>query len=400
MHHVMDGASRVIMHLDMDAFFASVEQVDQPELQGKPVIVGGSRDRGVVAAASYEARRYGIHSAMPMYTASRLCPQGIFLRGRRGRYSEISRRIMHLLRDYSPLMEPASIDEAYVDLTGTEKLFGPPRRIAEAAKQRIFAEHGLTCSIGLAPNKFVAKIASAWNKPDGITEVPEDQVLSFLQELPLSKLPGVGHKTLVRLQRFNMHCVGDIRRFPAHFWEERLGRLGAVLVQRAWGVDHSPVLPASKRKSCGAENTFARDLSDQGELRPWILAQSEEVGESLRRKGLQGRTVTLKLKFNDFRVLTKSETLAEATDATRTIFEAAWGLLEQTELRSPVRLTGVSVSSFSSPARRLSLFPEQEEERRNRQRLDRAVDAIRKKFGSGALQRASLYHLQQSDDET
>ena len=395
----MERSRRVILHLDMDAFFASVEQRDQPHLQGKPVIVGGSRRRGVVSAASYEARKFGVHSAMPMFRAVRLCPHAVFLPGRMRRYVEISRGIISLIRQYTPLVQPASIDEAFLDLSGTRRLWGDPQEVARDMSRRIREKFHLTCSIGLAPNKFLAKLASDWDKPDGLTVVPPSRVRSFLQQVPVHKLPGAGDKTLDWLRGLGIKTIADLERFSPDFWENRLGQRGAELIRLARGRDDSPVEPRSIRKSVGAENTFSRDIRDKKELESHVFAQSEEVGTALRKKSTAATRVTLKLKFDDFRVITRSESLDNPTDSTRTIFEAARSLLMSTSMPRPVRLSGVSASGLSASGRRISLFPEREETVKRRQQLDRAVDSIRERFGTDALQWGPVHLLESEESE-
>lgn len=381
-------ASRLIAHLDMDAFYASVEQLDNPELRGRPVIVGGVSDRGVVSAASYEARRYGVRSAMPVVTAKRCCPSGIFLRGRMSRYSEVSKRIMAVLRDYSPLVEQISVDEAYLDLSGTERLFGPVRELCLGIKNRIRGEQGLTASIGLAPNKLLAKVASDWEKPDGLTIIGADQVQEFLKKLPVEKIPGVGPRTREVLREIGIKTAGEIAKLPLEFWERKLGKKGVDLFHKGLGRDDSPVRPQRERKSCGAENTFAQDLNSLDELKTRLLRQSERVGRDLRRRGLKGKTVTLKIKYSDFQSLTRNCTLEKPTNTTKMIFQTACKLLIGVNPQKPVRLTGVSLSNFETGAIQLDLFPDQDNSKQ--EELDRVMDQIRDRFGETILKRGGL----------
>ncbi|WP_297048218.1 DNA polymerase IV [uncultured Desulfovibrio sp.] len=394
----------MILHLDMDAFFASVEQLDDPTLRGRPVIIGGDR-RGVVSTASYEARRFGVHSAMPMTTARRLCPQGVFLRGRGARYSELSARIMACLREFSPAVEPASIDEAYLDASGLERLFGPPEALARAVKARVAeVTGGLTCSVGLAPVKFLAKICSEVNKPDGIFILPPEAVDDFLLSLEVTRLPGVGRRMAESLRGLGITRVARLRALSREFLERRYGKWGLVLHERARGIDPRPVTPEHEVKSEGAERTFARDVRDRELLCRALFAHAERVGARLRRNGLAGRTVTLKIKFADFRQITRSRTLGGRTDATATIFETARELLEEEDPSQPIRLIGLSVSGFEAPAEQLLLpgaagcsgrrgrggLPAPEEEARRR-RLDRALDVLRDRFGANAVQRGGIH---------
>ncbi|MDZ7760207.1 MAG: DNA polymerase IV [Desulfovermiculus sp.] len=391
----MDAAPRIILHLDMDAFFASVEQVDHPELQGKPVVVGGLSDRGVVSTASYEARRFGIHSAMPMATARHLCPWAVFLSGNRRRYSQISRDIMHIMHDYSPVVEKASIDEAYMDLTGSERLLGPPREVAREIKGRILSDHGLTASMGLAPNKFLAKIASDLDKPDGLRIIPLETVAEFMAALPVAKLPGVGSKSLERLKELGVTLCGHISRYSLEFWEAKWGKRGRALYHLAQGMDDSPVVPRRRAKSCGAEDTFPQDTADRRVIKTWLLHQSEEVGRALRRINSQGRTVTLKIKFSDFQSVTRNATLNRPTDCTQTIFRTACTLLDGLSLSRSVRLCGVSVSQFERRQAQLSLFLEHNNE--SDRNLDRAADLITSKYGPQALVRGAVLDLKKKE---
>lgn len=389
---------RVIMHLDMDAFFASVEQRDNPELQGLPVVVGGDH-RGVVAAASYEARRYGIRSAMPMARARRLCPELVVVRGRMGRYSEVSARVMAVLRAASPLVEQVSVDEAYIDLSGTERIAGEPLAVARRLKAEVLAATGLTCSVGIAPNKFLAKIASDMDKPDGIFVIAPDDVARFLKDLPVGKIPGVGPKTVDYLKRYGVTTAGDVLERPLALWEKRMGDRGRGLYRRAQGIDESPVVPGHEAKSSSAEHTLHEDTADKAELARWLMAQAERVGRDLRKHGRKGRTVTLKYKYSDFTSHTKSRTLDRPTDVTDVIFETARELLAETRLERPLRLIGVGVSNFGAMERQLTLLPVEDDAREEeRSRLDHALDAIRDKFGTGAVVRGRTFGLGKKRD--
>ena len=376
---------RVIAHLDMDAFFASVEQVDHPELRGKPVIVGGTSDRGVVSAASYEARKFGVRSAMPAVTARRLCPEGVFVKGRMSRYVHISRQVMLILKQYAPVVEKASIDEAYMDFSGTQRLLGPTSEVCATIKAEIADRFSLTSSIGIAPNKFLAKIASDWKKPDGLFVITENEAARFLEVLPVSKIPGVGSRTMELLKKYRVKTAGDICRFSSEFWEERLGQRGLDLFARAHGRHDAPVTASRTPKSCGSENTFARDITHVSDLQAWILHQSEEVGFHLRRIGVKGKTVTLKVKFNDFTTITRRTTMARPTQTTKTIYETATHLLSQIRISKGVRLTGVSVSHFSTGPEQLTFFHDADQARQKE--LDKAMDRIKLRFGSRSIQR-------------
>jgi len=383
----MDDAIR-ILHLDMDAFFASVEQLDDPSLRGRPVIVGKG-DRGVVSAASYEARVFGVRSAMPVVQARKLCPQGVFVGGRMSRYTEVSRQVMAVLGDFSPLVEQASVDEAYMDITGTRNLFGPPAELARSLQARVREVTGLSCSVGVAPVKFLAKIASDFRKPGGVTIVEPEDVEAFLKDLPVGKIPGVGGKTLPRLAALGVKTCGDVLRYSGEFWERHLGEWGRVLHARAMGRGSTEIVTHGEAKSSSAENTFERDLADVEELRRWLLRQSERVGHDLRKHGWQGRTVTLKLKFSDFKQITRSLTLKEPTDSDGIIFQTACALLDDVTLSQKVRLIGVGVSNFAKGPRQESLLPDPAKERMGK--LDKALDAIRGKHGKAALKRGRLF---------
>lgn len=379
------------MHVDMDAFFASVEQLDNPELRGRPVMVGGGH-RGVVSAASYEARKYGVHSAMPVTQAMRLCPEGVMVPGRMARYKELSSRVMQVIHGFSPLVEQASVDEAYLDLTGMERIHGTVEITAASLKSGVLDATGLTCSVGLAPVKFLAKIASALNKPDGITVIRPEEVQGFLAVLPVGKIPGVGPKAKAMLGQWGVHTAGDVLKRSRAFWERRMGERGLALYDRALGDDPSLVVPYGAPKSSSAETTLDQDLSDKRELSRWLMLQAERVGRDLRRHGLRGRTVTLKLKYSDFKSITRSRTLPGATDCTDTIYEVARELLEAERLERSIRLIGVGVSNFGELARQLSLLGEVEEDPAKRQ-LDSAIDAIQDKFGGQALSRGKVFEL-------
>lgn len=379
---------RVIIHVDMDAFYASVEQRDRPELRGQPVIVGADpRGRGVVAAASYEARRFGVHSAMPISRAARLCPHAVFLPVDMEKYVQASKAIMAILADYSPLVEPLSLDEAFLDVTGTGRLFGPPRLLAQTIKRRIREEVGLTASAGIAPNKFLAKLASDLEKPDGLVEVRPGEEVAFLHPLPVERLWGVGPATARELRRMGIETIGQLARVSPRLLERRFGKAGRHLHELARGRDERPVEPFTPAKSVGAEETFVRDQRGREPLRLTLRAQAERVARELRSEGVAARTVTLKLRFGDFRTLTRRGT-AEPTQDGLEIFRRAWSLLERVPLAQPVRLIGVSASGLApADSGQLPLFAEPAA---RRARLARAVDALAQRFGEDALIPASV----------
>lgn len=378
---------RRIMHVDMDAFYASVEQADNPDLKGRPVIVGAA-NRGVVTAASYEARRFGVHSAMPVFKAKKLCPHALFIPVRMERYREVSRQLMEILAGYSPVIEAVSIDEAYLDISGMEGVYGPEKALAQRIKSDICRGTCLTCSVGIAHNKLLAKIASDLNKPDGLTIVGEDEVSGLLRFLPIRKIPGIGEKTRRTLEELGVSVASDILRFPAAFWKRRLGRNGVRLLEKAQGIDDSPVLPWVEPKSCSAEDTFPRDITGVAELEPWIMRQAEAVGRELRRDGHRGRTITVKAKFSDFSVRTKSCTLSEPTACTQIIYETARSLLTEVAGNRPVRLTGVGMSNLVTGMRQARLFPESRVSRL--EKVDQAMDQIEQKFGKKSILRGRL----------
>lgn len=377
-----------ILHLDMDAFFASVEQVDDPSLRGLPLIVGGG-DRGVVSACSYEARAFGVHSAMPMVQARRLCPQAVVKSGRMSRYAEVSRQIMRILENFSPVVEQASVDEAYLDVAGMERLYGPIEAMAALIKAAIGEATGLNCSIGVAPVKFLAKIASDYRKPNGLFILRPEEVPAFLATLPVEKIPGVGPKAVLRLKEVGVRTAADVRRFSEEFWLRRLGKWGSCLYQRAAGIDPRPVAPWSEAKSEGAENTFQRDTNDVEELKRWLMDQAERVGRRLRRDKVQGRTVTLKIKYADFKQITRSRTLSKPTASTKTLFQTVAALLDEEPLQSKARLIGLAVSNFDRSPQQHTLFPDLDNARQDR--LDQTLDAIRDKFGREKLIRGRLF---------
>jgi len=388
---VEPNIERRIAHIDMDAFFASIEQLDHPEWRGKPLAVGDGL-RSVVSAASYEIRAYGVRSALPVLQAKKLCPHGIFVPVRMWRYKEISRQVMAVLRRFSPLVEQASVDEAYLDATGLERLFGPPPEFAQTLRAAVKAETGLSCSVGIAPVRFLAKIASDYNKPDGQTIILPEAVRAFLDALPVQKIPGVGGRTLEALHRLGVTNAGDLLRHPAEFWRGKLGERGPWLHALARGIDDRPVTPFIPPKSSSAENTFDKDTRDPASLRRWLLLQADRVGADLRAQGVRGRTVTLKAKFADFTQVTRSRTLPEAICDTQTIFETAVGLLAELNPRQDLRLIGVGVSQFGERPRQLSLLAP-ESDARPKGALDSALDAVRERFGKRAIVRGDLLNF-------
>lgn len=379
---------RKILHIDMDAFFAAIEMLDHPELKGKPVIVGGTTNRGVVSTASYEARRFGIHSAMPIFQAREKCPDGIFLPVNMERYKDVSKTIMKILEDFTPLVETVSIDEAYLDITGMEDLLGNPRQIARRIKEQIYDETRLTCSIGIAPNKFLAKVASEMHKPDGLTIITADDAGTFLATLPVERIPGVGKSTVETLKRYGIKSAGEIKTLSKDQLLRRFGKFGLRLHELARGADSSPVVPLREIKSISAEETLPYDTGDLSLLSNKIQGQADTVAGRLRNHGLKGKTISIKIKFSDFTAVTKAQTIAPATDSSRMIFYNALQLLADQPLKKKIRLIGVEVSNLlkESEDAQMSLFPIAPAEERDR-KLYKAIDEIREKFGRKVIKR-------------
>ena len=382
----------MILHLDMDAFYASVEQLDHPWLRGRCVIVGGSSGRGVVSAASYEARRFGVRSAMPVFQARRLCPQGVFIPPRMDRYQQLSREVMAVLREFAPLVEPVSIDEAFMDLAGTESLHGPPAALAAALKEAIRERLGLTASIGVAPNRFLAKIASDFRKPDGLTVIAPEQVQAFIERLPIAKVPGVGPKTHAKLEGLGIRFLGDIRRFPEPALKACIGSYGGRLCELARGIDPTPVTPDSAAKSISSECTLEEDTCATAALTRCLLQQAEEVAAGLRQEGVMARTVVLKIKHADFRLFTRRTTFAPPTQSSKDLYRQAVRLLENARVTQKVRLIGLGATGFvpADAPRQQELFAVAEKSRAGWEAVDRTVATIKTKFGDRVIRRATL----------
>ena len=388
----------MILHMDMDAFFASVEQRDNPELRGKPVIIGGDSQRGVVSTASYEARKYGVHSAMPVFQAKKLCPNGIFIPGSMGKYQEASRKIFSLLEVFSPVIQPVSIDEAYVDITGCEKVCGTPREIAEQIKGRVLEHVGLTCSVGIAPVKFLSKIASDINKPDGITIIETGEIEAFISTLPIGKVPGVGKITLKQMKRLSVEYLGDIRAMDEKLLVKCLGIFGRRLKELSLGMDSATVTTGSARKSISSETTLERNTRELEHLRLFVLTHAEDVARQLRLKRVRAKTVTLKITYADFRQITRQKTLKSPTHSSEVLFREAMTLLEQESLSMEIRLIGVGSAGLvpESHPTQIELFSFEPKKSENWQRGEKAMDSIIDKFGSGSVTRAIL--ARQPDD--
>ena len=374
---------RAILHIDMDAFYASVEVLDDPSLKGKPVMVGGTPEgRGVVAAASYEARKFGVHSAMSAARAIKLCPDGIFLRGRMDRYSEISGQVFAIFEDYTPLVEPLSIDEAFLDVTGSLRLFGSAEEVGRTIKARILAEIGLVASVGLASNKFLAKLASDLEKPDGFTVIPPGEARALLASLPIGKLWGVGKVAEKQMHRFGIRKVGDLLAVPRDLVVEQFGDHAAHLLELAVGHDERRVIPVHEAKSIGNETTFREDISEADHLQDILDQLAAKVARRLRSHGFVARTVTLKARYPDFTTHTRSETLPDPSDSSVELRDAARRLLIEKLGRGgrPLRLVGVTASNLVHEGEgQAQLFPDPVRERDRK--LDSIMDRVHGKFG-------------------
>ena len=385
---VIDDAAN-IMHLDMDAFFASVELLERPDLRGLPVIVGGRGARSVVTAATYEARKYGVNSAMPMSIALRRCPNAIVLEPHFERYQHFSRAVMAICNDVTPLVEPLSIDEAFLDVTGSRRLLGTPWEIGTALRRRVLAETGLNCSIGVAATKFIAKLASGLAKPDGLLVVPLADTLDFLHPLPISALGGVGAKTAESLTRLGLRTVGDVANTPLPTLTKMLGEAaGEKLFALAWARDARSVTTSREEKSVGHEVTFEHDVTDPATIRRELLRMSDQVAVRLRRADLVGRTVVLKLRFGDFTTITRSRTLTEHTDLGRRIYEEVAEIYRAVDKpESRIRLVGVRMEQLVPSAdAALGLWEENEGWRE----AEQAMDAVAERFGRGLVRPAAL----------
>ena len=380
---------RKIIHVDMDAFYASVEQRDEPTLLAKPVVVGGKpNSRGVVCAASYEARKFGIHSAMPMAEAFRRCPHATFLPVNAIKYQEVSLQIRQIFMTYTPMVEPLSLDEAFLDVTGSTSLFGPADSIAYTIKQRIQQELNLTASVGVACNKFLAKLASDLQKPNGFVVVQPDKIKEFLDPLSVERLWGVGKKAAEQLHKLNVKTVRDLRHMELGYLTQLFGVLGSQLYQLAQGIDNRPVESDRMVKSIGRETTFATDIADRDALEAVLLKFSVDVGRNVRKESFRGKTITLKIRYDDFRTVTRSHTVAQATDLDDVIYKVACDLLREVSLHQPLRLIGLSLNNLTDRLeRQLSLFPEPQKANVT---LTKVIDLVKEKYGEKSITRARL----------
>jgi DNA polymerase-4 len=380
--------ARIILHVDMDAFFAAVEQRDRPELRGKPVIVGGTGRRGVVSTCSYEARTFGVRSAMPTFKARDLCPHGVFVAPRMDAYVAASRTIMEVFDRYSPLVEPLSLDEAFLDMTGSERLFGTPHAMGEQVRAAVVEAVGLTASVGVASTKFVAKVASDMNKPNGLTECPRGAEKAFLAPLPIERIWGVGRKAAERLHGMGLSRIGDVAAYPVEILEQRLGGFGRHIWSLANGIDVREVSNTRERKSVGAERTLAQTSVGREAVRHRLLPLADEVAATLRAKQVRAWGVRLKLKYADFRLITRDLRLdAPVHDAER-LLSAIDELLERADVSLPMRLVGLAAFDLTDAEqpRQASLFGPAPERRED---LEQALDAVRERFGGATVVRAS-----------
>jgi DNA polymerase IV len=383
------SAIRHILHVDMDAFYASVEVLDNPSLKGKPVIVGGdSKARGVVSAASYEVRKFGVHSAMPMVTAIRLCPQAIVLPVRMSRYIEISHAIREIFDKYTTLVEPVSVDEAFLDVTDSARLYGGPEAIGRAIKAEITEKLHLTASVGVAPNKFLAKVASDLDKPDGFTVITPETIHAVLDPLGVGRIWGVGKTTEELLRSKGIDTIGQLRKWSPESLRRMVGNYADQLLALANGIDDREVETTRDVKSISSEETFPTDIADGETLLAVLLGQVEEVASRLREEGLRARTITLKLRYGDFRTLSRSQTLGEPTDITKTLWEEARKVFLAWEKKDggPLRLLGFGVSGFDAGGGAQGLlFTDADDEKQKR--LDKTMDDINRRFGKDSLSR-------------
>lgn len=389
-----------IIHLDLDAFFASVEQRDNPAYRGKPLIVGGisggkgNSNRGVVCAASYESRKYGVHAGMPIWEARQKCPQGIFIPSQMNKYSEASKKFFQICSTYTPLIEPLSIDELFLDVSGCESLFGSSEIIGRKIKKRVHQELGIKVSVGIAENKFLAKIATNLGKPDGFYIIPSKDIQKILYPLPVSSLWGIGKKTEELLKKSGIYLVEQLARMPDSILENLLGKNGKKMKLLAQGIDESPVTPPSKAKSIGKETTFGTNITEKAVLVKELLKISQMVGYTARKKGYKGRTITLKIRFHNFITLNKSMTLENSTNIDDLIFKTVVRLLDKINIKKGgVRLLGIKLSNLTSGNERKQLkFLRDEEDKKDDklEQLTQSLDKIREKFGTKAVTRASL----------
>ncbi len=386
-----DDAGAAVLHVDMDAFYASVALLSRPALRGRPVIVGGAGTRGVVLSATYEARRFGVHSAMPMTRARRLCPEAVVVPPDFRSYTRVSAGVMEIFRSITPVVEPLALDEAFLDVAGARRRLGPPAGIAQRIRDRVADEQGIACSVGVAATKFVAKLASTAAKPDGLLVVRPADTIAFLHPLPVGALWGVGEKTEEALRRLGLRTVGDLAQTPRRTLQRALGpALGSHLAALAWGRDDRPVVASEPDRSIGAEETFPRDIDDPERVRRELLRLAERTAARLREQDAVGRTVTLKVRFADFTTITRSRTLPEATDVGQEIYAAAGTLFDALGLeRARLRLVGIRIEGLTD-ARRTARQLRLGDRPVGWREAERAADRAAARFGFGVVRPASL----------
>jgi DNA polymerase-4 len=407
---MIDNHRLSIIHLDLDAFFASVEQRDNPAYRGKPLIVGGisgdegNSNRGVVCAASYEAREYGVHAGMPIWEARQKCHKGIFIPSQMSKYLEASKKFFQICSTYTPLIEPLSIDELFLDVSGCESLFGSSEIIGRKIKERVYQELGLKVSVGIAENKFLAKIATNLGKPDGFYIIPSKDIQKILYPLPVSSLWGIGKKTEELLKKSGIFLVEQLARMPDSILENLLGKNGKKMKLLAQGIDESPVTPPSTAKSIGKETTFSTNITEKAVLVKELLKISQMVGYTARKKGYKGRTITLKIRFHNFTTFNRSKTLENPTHLDDIIFKTVVELLDKVKhKKGGVRLLGIKLSNFAlgNEMKQLKFLRDEEDKKDDKlEQLTQSLDKIREKFGSKAVIRASLLKVKKSNCKT
>ena len=392
-----NATQATILHVDMDAFFASVAERDNPELKGKAVVIGMGA-RGVVSAANYEARKFGIHSAMPVGRARRLAPHAIFLPVDMARYQEVSEHVMEIFHSFTPWVEPISLDEAFLDVTGSQKLLGTGREIAIAIRKKVEEQEGITCSVGIAPSKFIAKLASANCKPNGMLEITSDRILTFLHPLPIQAMWGVGPKTAEVLERLGLRTIEDIAKLPRATLIRALGEAnGASLYELAWGRDYRDVTPEEPDRSISAAETFAQDLDNPEEILTEFLRLTERATARLRDRDLFAKTISIKVRFADFSTINRSKTLPLPIDSTHDVYEVVKGLYQALRIeRARLRLVGVSLENLSEGAPHQMMLGEREVGWRQ---AEGAIDQARARFGKGSVRPARLISASEDDED-
>ena len=385
----------MILHIDMDAFFAAIEQRDNPTLKNKPVIVSGKSKRSVVATASYEARLFGIRSAMPVFQAKQKCDHLVIVPGNMKKYRAESKKMMEIISHFSPLVEQVSIDEAYIDIKGCERLFGSPENIARSIKIYIYNELFLTCSVGIAPIKFLSKIASDMNKPDGITIIKRSQVKDFIFSLPIQKVSGIGKSAMKKMEILQIKTLGDINKYTLPILTQKFGKMGQKLIALSNGIDPSRVETNYTRKSISSETTLSKDIFDFETIKQMILDRSQSVGRELRKKNFVCENVFIKLKFSDFSQITRSKKLDTSICSSAAIFNEALALYKKVQLKKRIRLVGVGVTALkdkNTPVQ-MQLIQDQSRQKKQWESVDSAVDSISEKFGTHIIKKASLSEL-------